>query len=80
MTQASPSTGTPTVEERSQEFRPVTGASTETSSAEGLLITAYVLMWAILMGFLFLTFRRQAAVDKRLGELERALPKRTDAE
>ena len=77
MTQAKPTTGT--VEDRSQEFRPVTGANTETSSAEGLLITAYVLMWAILMGFLFLTFRRQAAVDKRLGELERALPKRSDA-
>jgi hypothetical protein len=27
------------------------------------------------MGFLFTTFRRQAAVDKRLGDLERALPK-----
>jgi hypothetical protein len=77
MTQAKPTTGT--VEDRSQEFRPVTGAPTETSSAEGLLITAYVLMWAILMGFLFLTFRRQAAVNKRLGELERALPKRSDA-
>jgi hypothetical protein len=77
MTQASPAT--PTVESRSQEFVPVTGGSTETSSAEALLITAYVLMWAILMGFLFLTFRRQAAVDKRLGELERALPKRSDS-
>ena len=77
MTQAKPTTGT--VEDRSQEFRPVTGGATETSSAEGLLITAYVLMWAILMGFLFLTFRRQAAVNKRLGELERALPKRADA-
>ena len=76
---APPTTGT-TAEERSQEFRPVTGGATETSSAEGLLITAYVLMWAILMAFLFLTFRRQAAVDKRLGELERALPKRTDSE
>jgi len=83
MTQASPAPGTPTVptvQERSQEFRPVTGGATESSSAEGLLITAYVLMWAILMGFLYLTFRRQAAVDKRLGELERALPKRSDAE
>ncbi len=77
MTQAKPTAGT--VEDRSQEFRPVTGGATETSSAEALLITAYVLMWAILMGFLFLTFRRQAAVDKRLGELERALPKRPDA-
>jgi hypothetical protein len=74
MTQASP--GTPTVEERSQEFKSVPGGPTNTSSAEALLITAYVLMWAILMGFLFQTFRRQAAVDKRLGELERALPKR----
>jgi CcmD family protein len=61
---------------RSQEFVPVTGGPTETSSAEGLLIAAYVLMWAILMGFLLLTFRRQAAIDKRLEELERALPKR----
>ena len=78
MTQASPATGT--AAERSQEFRPVTGGTSETSSAAGLLITAYVLMWAILMGFLFLTFRRQAAVDKRLGELERALPKRPDGE
>ena len=74
MTQASQAA--PTVEERSQEFKPVTGGPTNTSSAETLLIMAYVLMWAILMGFLFQTFRRQAAVDKRLGELERALPKR----
>lgn len=68
----------PTVESRSQEFKPVTGASTESSSAEGLLIAAYIMMWAILMGFLFATFRRQFAVNKRLDELERALPKRSD--
>jgi hypothetical protein len=82
MTQASPAPAPSigTAADRSQEFRSVTGGATETSSAEALLITAYVLMWAILMGFLFLTFRRQAAVDKRLGELERALPKRGDAE
>lgn len=79
MKQASPAPGTPTVEGRSQEFKPVTGGRTETSSAEGLLVAAYVLMWAILMGFLYLTFKRQAAVDKRLGELEKALPKRPDA-
>jgi len=70
-----PSPGTP--ESRSQEFVPVTGGATETSSAEGLLITAYVLMWAILMGFLFVTFRRQAAVDKRMSDLERSLSKRS---
>jgi hypothetical protein len=70
-----PSPGTP--ESRSQEFVPVTGGPTETSSAEALLITAYVLMWVILMAFLFVTFRRQAAVDKRMGELERSLGKRS---
>lgn len=77
MTQATPAPAT--VESRSQEFKPVTGGPVETSSAEGLLVTAYVLMWALLMGFLFLTFKRQAAVDKRLSELEKALPKRPDA-
>lgn len=77
MKQDKPAIGT--AEDRSQEFKAVTGGNTETSSAEGLLITAYVLMWAILMGFLFVTFRRQAAVAKRLSDLERVLPKRTDA-
>ena len=77
MTQASPAPAT--VESRSQEFRPVSGGTTDTSSAGALLVTAYVLMWAILMAFLFMTFRRQAAVDKRLAELERALPKRSDS-
>lgn len=74
-----PSPATPTVESRSQEFVPVTGGSTDTSSAGGLLVAAYVLMWAILMAFLYATFRRQAAVDKRLAELERALPQRSDS-
>lgn len=77
MNQDKPAVGT--AEDRSREFKAVTGGNTDTSSAGGLLITAYVLMWAILMGFLFLTFRRQAAVDKRLADLERALPKRPDA-
>lgn len=77
MKQEKPAIGT--AEDRSQEFKAVPGGNTETSSAEGLLIAAYLLMWAILMGFLYFTFRRQAAVDKRLGELERALPKRPDA-
>ncbi len=77
MKQDKPAVGT--AEDRSQEFKAVTGGATETSSAEGLLIAAYVMMWAILMGFLFVTFRRQAAVDKRLGDRERPPPKRPDA-
>jgi CcmD family protein len=77
MTQEKPAVGT--AEDRSQEFKAVTGGPSETSSAGTLLVAAYVMMWAILMGFLFVTFRRQAAVDKRLGDLERSLPQRPDA-
>jgi hypothetical protein len=79
MNQASPAApaapGTP--QDRSTEFVAVQGGPTETSSAEGLLIAAYVLMWAVLMGFLLQTFRRQGAVDKRLSDLERSLSKRS---
>lgn len=75
MYQASPKApGTP--ESRSEEFAPYTGNPTETSSAELLLVLAYVLMWSVLMAFLLQTFRRQAAVEKRLGALERSLPQR----
>jgi CcmD family protein len=70
-----PKTPTTNPEERSQEFVPVTGGG-DTTSAEALLIAAYVLMWAILMGFVLLTFRRQAEMDRRLSELEKAPTKR----
>jgi CcmD family protein len=53
-------------------FEPVKGGQ-ETSSAEGLLVTAYLVMWALLFGFLFLGWRRQGEVEKRLGALERSL-------
>jgi CcmD family protein len=53
-------------------FEPVQGGQ-ETSSAEGLLVTAYLVMWALLFGFLFLGWRRQGQVEKRLDALERSV-------
>jgi CcmD family protein len=38
-----------------------------------VLITAYVVMWALLLGFVFLSWRRQGRVETRLSELEKAL-------
>lgn len=58
--------------ERSMGFEPVQGGE-ETSSAEALLVTAYLVMWALLFGFLFLGWRRQGQVEKRLSELERSV-------
>jgi hypothetical protein len=78
MTATAQPTGTPatpaTPGERSAEFAPGAGG-TETASAEGLLIAAYVLMWAVLLGFLLISWRRQRAIDSRIGSLEVALDK-----
>jgi len=60
---APPAAGTP--EERSTEFVAVQGG-TETTSAEALLVTAYFVMWAALLGFVFLTWRRQSKLEARL--------------
>lgn len=57
---------------RSQQFVPVEG-NTETTSAEAMLIAAYLVMWALLLAFVGLGWRRQARVETRLGELEKAV-------
>jgi hypothetical protein len=60
--------------DRSTEFVAAQGGK-ETSSAETLLVAAYLVMWAILFGFLLLGWRRQQRVDQRVQELEKALTK-----
>ena len=73
MTQAEPNTGTSTdPSARSTEFVAVQGGG-ETTSAEALLVTAYLVMWAILLGFVFLIWRRQSRVETRISELEKAI-------
>jgi len=57
---------------RSQQFVPVEGGS-ETTSAEALLVAAYLVMWALLLAFVGLGWRRQGRVEARLGELEKAV-------
>ena len=61
-------------EDRSTEFVAVQGGNDETS-AGGLLVTAYFLMWAALIGFIFLTWRKQGALEKRIAKLDRDLQK-----
>ena len=62
--------GTPA--ERATGFVAVEGGK-ETTSAEALLVSAYLVMWAVLFGFLWFGFRRQHRLDKRLADLEKAL-------
>ncbi len=61
-----------TVADRSQEFVPVEG-SQETSSAGGLLVAAYIVMWVLVFGFIWLTSRRLRGMTGRIEVLETAL-------
>jgi hypothetical protein len=70
---AAPAQGAPlSPADRSTEFVAVQGGS-EGTSAEVLLVTAYLIMWAILLAFLLLTWRKQSKIETRLIELDAAL-------
>ena len=58
--------------QRSTEFRAVEGG-TEMVSGGTLLVEAYAALWLILLGFLLVSWRRQARIDARVDELEKAL-------
>jgi CcmD family protein len=61
-----------TPDERSTSFQPVQGGS-ELQSGERLLVEAYSVVWILLFGFLWLSWRRQRRIDQRIELLERAL-------
>lgn len=55
------------------EFVPVRGAAEHSTSAELMLVLAYILMWTLLLGFVYFGFRRQRSLAARIEHLERAL-------
>lgn len=57
---------------RAQEFVPVQGGG-DSTSAGLLLVIAYLVMWALLLGFLGLGWKRQGRLEARLSELERSV-------
>lgn len=67
---AAPTTATQS--QRSTEFAPVQGGH-DTTSANSLLVAAYIVMWALLLAFIFLSWRRQQTLESRVGDLERAI-------
>ncbi len=56
-------------------FAAVEAKGEPASSAMPSLVAAYVLMWLLLLGFVWLVVRRQARTEARLHELEQALLK-----
>lgn len=61
-----------TAEDRSTAFRPVE-AGNEMQSGERLLVEAYAVVWIILFAFVWMSWRRQARIDKRIDTLEHAI-------
>jgi len=62
----------PSVQDRKSEFVAVS-ETRESTSAEALLVTAYVLMWAFAFWLIARTFSRQRKLDERLQRLENHL-------
>ncbi|HEX9298319.1 MAG TPA: CcmD family protein [Polyangiaceae bacterium] len=58
--------------QRGTEFRAVEGGA-ETMSGGTLLVEAYAALWLILLGLLFVSWRRQSRIDARVAELERTM-------
>jgi hypothetical protein len=70
MTAQQPAAGTP--EARAETWTPVS-QGTETTSAELMLVLAYLVMWAALLAFVGLGWRRQGRMEVRIAELERSV-------
>jgi CcmD family protein len=56
------------------QFVPVSGGG-ETTSATTLLVAAYLIMWALLILFIYFSWRRQQRIESRVDHLETALAK-----
>jgi CcmD family protein len=69
-----PSAAPQSPEGRSTSFQPVTGEA-EHYSGETLLVSAYALIWVILLSWVALVWRKQSALDARIDDLEREIAK-----
>ena len=66
-------TGSP--ESRGTQFVAVSGPDQESTSATTMLVTAYSLFWLLLLGFVWMTWRRQQQLTSRIRQLESQLTK-----
>ncbi|HWL84860.1 MAG TPA: hypothetical protein VNO21_03615 [Polyangiaceae bacterium] len=74
--QSAPSTSSEgtTSDSRATQFQAVEGGP-ETRNGGTLMVEAYTVLWVILMAWLFLLWRKQAALNARIDDLDRILDK-----
>jgi CcmD family protein len=61
--------------DRATTFQAVTGPQAEHYSGEVLLVSAYAILWLLLLGWVALVWRKQSAMSGRLEDLEREIDK-----
>jgi hypothetical protein len=76
-TQAAPgATPAPSsVNDRATTFQAVSPGEAQHYSGEGLLVSAYVILWTILLVWVALLWRKQSLLNTRLSDLERVIEK-----
>lgn len=62
----------PPPQDRATTFQPVENAP-EAHNGTTLLVEAYSVLWLILMGWIFMIWRKQSSVDARISGLEQAI-------
>jgi hypothetical protein len=70
--QAPTETAAPTPNDRATTFQPVEGGN-EVHNGTTLMVEAYAAIWLILMAWLVLVWRKQAALHQRIDGLENAI-------
>jgi CcmD family protein len=61
--------------DRATTFQAVQGPGEEHYSGEVLLVSAYAIVWVIVLFWVALVWRKQSAMNSRLDDLERVLDK-----
>jgi len=61
--------------ERSTQFVPVEGGTSQASDAGTFMVAAYVLMWLCAVFFILHTWRKTRSVEARMSELQKAIAK-----
>jgi hypothetical protein len=69
-----PSATPQTTDDRATTFQAVQGGQ-EHYSGETLLVSAYAVLWAVLLAWVAFIWRKQGDMNARLGDLERVLDK-----
>jgi hypothetical protein len=70
-----PTATSATPSDRATTFQPMQGPQAEHYSGEVLLVSAYAILWVILISWIALVWRKEGMLGARLADLEREIDK-----